>query len=52
MRIDYAPEQQELRAELRGYFAQLMTPERREALLGSGGEYGDGGFDWVYCGSD
>ncbi|KXO98776.1 acyl-CoA dehydrogenase family protein [Tsukamurella pseudospumae] len=42
MRIDYAPEQQELRAELRGYFAQLMTPERREALLGAGGEYGDG----------
>jgi alkylation response protein AidB-like acyl-CoA dehydrogenase len=42
MRIDYAPEQQALREELRTYFARLMTPERREALAGAGGEYGDG----------
>jgi alkylation response protein AidB-like acyl-CoA dehydrogenase len=34
MRIDYTPEQRELRDELRAYFAELMTPERRE--------YGDG----------
>ncbi|PRX46461.1 hypothetical protein B0I33_10738 [Prauserella shujinwangii] len=42
MRIAYAPEHEELRAELRGYFADLMTPERRAALRGAGGEYGDG----------
>ncbi|SFB38046.1 hypothetical protein SAMN05216266_109220 [Amycolatopsis marina] len=42
MRISYAPEQQRLRDELREYFATLMTPERREALRGDGGEYGDG----------
>ncbi|MCU1680703.1 MAG: acyl-CoA dehydrogenase [Amycolatopsis sp.] len=42
MRIDYTPEQQALREELRTYFARLMTPERREALAGAGGEYGDG----------
>lgn len=42
MRIDYTPEQRALAAELREYFAGLMTPERREALAGEGGEYGDG----------
>ncbi|RSN13875.1 acyl-CoA dehydrogenase [Streptomyces sp. WAC 05977] len=42
MRIDYTPEQRALAAELREYFAGLMTPERREALAGDGGEYGDG----------
>ncbi|QXV58544.1 acyl-CoA dehydrogenase family protein [Amycolatopsis sp. TNS106] len=42
MRIDYTPEQRALAAELREYFAGLMTPERREALAGAGGEYGDG----------
>ncbi|WP_020671690.1 acyl-CoA dehydrogenase family protein [Amycolatopsis nigrescens] len=42
MRISYTPEQQGLRAELRSYFAKLMTPERREALAGDGGEYGNG----------
>ncbi|MBP2473053.1 alkylation response protein AidB-like acyl-CoA dehydrogenase [Crossiella equi] len=40
MRIAYTPEQERLRAELRDYFAQLMTPERRAALT-SGGDYGD-----------
>jgi len=42
MRIAYTPEQERLRAELRAYFAELMTPERREALTTTGGEYGDG----------
>ncbi|MEU0463348.1 acyl-CoA dehydrogenase family protein [Amycolatopsis sp. NPDC006131] len=42
MRISYTPEQDRLRDELRDYFAGLMTPERREALAGDGGEYGDG----------
>jgi alkylation response protein AidB-like acyl-CoA dehydrogenase len=42
MRIAYTPEQERLRAELRAYFAELMTPERREALTTAGGEYGDG----------
>ncbi|MGZ4531002.1 MAG: hypothetical protein ACXVXP_01480, partial [Mycobacteriaceae bacterium] len=32
MRISYTPEQESLRRELRSYFAQLMTPERREAM--------------------
>jgi len=42
MRIAYTPEQERLRAELRAYFAELMTPERREALTTTGGEYGAG----------
>ena len=42
MRIAYTPEQERLRAELRAYFAELMTPDRREALTTTGGEYGDG----------
>jgi 3-oxocholest-4-en-26-oyl-CoA dehydrogenase alpha subunit len=40
MQIAFTPEQQELRSELREYFAKLMTPERREALAGG---YEDGG---------
>lgn len=28
MRISYTPQQEELRRELRSYFATLMTPER------------------------
>ncbi len=42
MRIGYSPEQEELRRELRSYFAQLMTPERAEALSASEGEMGRG----------
>ncbi|MCQ4117784.1 acyl-CoA dehydrogenase family protein [Rhodococcus tibetensis] len=42
MHITYTPQQQELREELRAYFAQLMTPERREALAATTGEYGEG----------
>ncbi|HEY3469750.1 MAG TPA: acyl-CoA dehydrogenase family protein [Amycolatopsis sp.] len=42
MRIDYTPQQRALAEELREYFAELMTPERREGLRSGGGEYGDG----------
>lgn len=42
MRIAYTTEQEELRRELRVYFARLMTPERRDALATTEGEYGDG----------
>ncbi|MBO0865515.1 MAG: acyl-CoA dehydrogenase family protein [Mycobacterium sp.] len=42
MRISYTPEQEELRRELRSYFAKLITPERREALNSTAGEIGVG----------
>jgi 3-oxocholest-4-en-26-oyl-CoA dehydrogenase alpha subunit len=42
MRIGYTPEQEELRRELRSYFATLMTPDRVEALNSVEGEYGTG----------
>ncbi|HEU5476087.1 MAG TPA: acyl-CoA dehydrogenase family protein [Actinophytocola sp.] len=42
MRIAYTEEQERLRAELRAYFAALITPERRAALTESPGEYGPG----------
>src|ERR1700720_4165833 len=42
MRISYTPEQEELRRELRSYFAKLVTPERREALNSTSGEVGEG----------
>ena len=42
MQISYTPEQEELRRELRSYFTTLMTPERREALSSTQGEYGTG----------
>ncbi|RVW11337.1 acyl-CoA dehydrogenase [Prescottella agglutinans] len=41
MYIDYTGDHQQLRKQLRSYFADLMTPEIREALTGPGGEYGD-----------
>jgi alkylation response protein AidB-like acyl-CoA dehydrogenase len=41
MRIAYTPDQERLRRELRAYFADLMTPGRREALM-AGGDYGSG----------
>ncbi|MBD0021564.1 acyl-CoA dehydrogenase [Gordonia pseudamarae] len=49
MRIAYTDEQQALRRELRAYFADLMTPERKAALVGGGeaGEYGDAYLDVV-----
>jgi 3-oxocholest-4-en-26-oyl-CoA dehydrogenase alpha subunit len=42
MHLAYTPEQDKLAAELRAYFAELMTPARREALTRTGGDYGDG----------
>ena len=42
MRIAYTPEQEELRHELRAYFAGLMTPEVRAALAAGDGDYGNG----------
>src|ERR1700723_3259394 len=42
MRISYTPEQEELRRELRSYFAKLIPPERREALNSTSGEGGEG----------
>jgi alkylation response protein AidB-like acyl-CoA dehydrogenase len=46
MRLCYTREQEALARQLREYFAELMTPERRAALegrsSGSGGDYGGG----------
>ncbi|HET7736234.1 MAG TPA: acyl-CoA dehydrogenase family protein [Nocardioidaceae bacterium] len=41
MHIALSPEQEALRAELREYFANLVTPEVRTALSQSTGEFGD-----------
>ena len=41
MHIALTPEQEALRAELREYFDQLVTPERRAALATASGEFGD-----------
>jgi 3-oxocholest-4-en-26-oyl-CoA dehydrogenase alpha subunit len=42
MHLDFTPEQDRLRQELRAYFAGLMTPEVRESLATGPGEYGGG----------
>jgi acyl-CoA dehydrogenase len=42
MHFSYTPEQEQLRSRLRDYFAELMTPELRDALTTTEGEYGDG----------
>ncbi|MDM4719386.1 acyl-CoA dehydrogenase family protein [Micromonospora sp. WMMA1363] len=42
MHLTYSAEQQRLRTRLRTYFAEVMSPELREALTTTGGEYGDG----------
>jgi 3-oxocholest-4-en-26-oyl-CoA dehydrogenase alpha subunit len=42
MHLDYTPEQDHLRQELRAYFDGLMTPEVRQALATADGEYGSG----------
>jgi alkylation response protein AidB-like acyl-CoA dehydrogenase len=42
MHLAYTPEQEQLRRELRGYFAGLMTPELRAGLADAVGDYGDG----------
>ncbi|WP_235738692.1 acyl-CoA dehydrogenase family protein [Nocardioides alcanivorans] len=41
MHIALSPEQEALRAHLQGYFAELVTPERRAALAAATGEFGD-----------
>src|SRR5262245_38644015 len=43
MELGFSREQEQLRAQLREYFAELMTPEVRAALSTTEGEYGDGG---------
>jgi alkylation response protein AidB-like acyl-CoA dehydrogenase len=40
MHIGFTEQQQALRTQLRGYFAELMTDERRAELRAGGGEYG------------
>jgi alkylation response protein AidB-like acyl-CoA dehydrogenase len=40
MDLSYTPRQDRLRAELRGYFAGLMTPEVRAALAAGDSDYG------------
>jgi 3-oxocholest-4-en-26-oyl-CoA dehydrogenase alpha subunit len=42
MHLDYTPEQEQLRRELRSYFVGLMTPEVRASLATADGEYGSG----------
>jgi 3-oxocholest-4-en-26-oyl-CoA dehydrogenase alpha subunit len=42
MRIAYTLEQEELRRELRAYFASVMTPSVRDALAAGEGDYGNG----------
>ncbi len=44
MHIALTPDQERLRAELREYFGRLVTPERRVALAGATGDFGDGEF--------
>jgi len=48
MRIALTPEQERLREELRAYFNELVTPERRAALSGATGEFGEMGEASVY----
>ncbi len=42
MDLAYTPGQEQLRHELRDYFARLMTPDIRHSLASTGGDYGDG----------
>src|SRR3954471_12430043 len=44
MRIAFTEEQERLRAELREYFAGLMTPAVQEQMQSGDGEYGSGGM--------
>ncbi|MFZ5847184.1 MAG: acyl-CoA dehydrogenase family protein [Actinomycetota bacterium] len=41
MRVALTPEHERLRAELRSYFNELVTPEVRAALAAATGEFGD-----------
>ncbi|HET9499749.1 MAG TPA: acyl-CoA dehydrogenase family protein [Marmoricola sp.] len=43
MRIALTQEQEQLRAELRDYFGQLVTPEVRAGLAAATGEFGEAG---------
>jgi alkylation response protein AidB-like acyl-CoA dehydrogenase len=43
MRIALTDEQEQLRSQLRGYFAELVTPEIRAGLSTATGDFGDGG---------
>ena len=43
MRLALTDEHERLRAELRAYFSELVTPERRAGLAASTGEFGEGG---------
>ncbi|HYG93924.1 MAG TPA: acyl-CoA dehydrogenase family protein [Nocardioides sp.] len=43
MHVALEPHQEELRAELRQYFAQLVTPEVRAGLASATGEFGEAG---------
>jgi len=43
MRIALTSELERLRSDLRDYFAELVTPERRAALASASGEFGDVG---------
>jgi len=43
MRVALTDAHESLRAELRAYFAELVTPERREALASATGEFGEHG---------
>jgi 3-oxocholest-4-en-26-oyl-CoA dehydrogenase alpha subunit len=43
VRVALTEEHERLRAELRSYFSELVTPERRAALAASTGEFGEGG---------
>lgn len=48
MRVALTPEQERLRSELREYFSELVTPERRAALSSATGEFGEFGEKPVY----
>jgi alkylation response protein AidB-like acyl-CoA dehydrogenase len=44
MHIALTPDQEALRAELRDYFAALVTPERRASLAAATSDFGEGEF--------
>ncbi|MDP3968118.1 MAG: acyl-CoA dehydrogenase family protein [Nocardioides sp.] len=43
MHVALTADQEDLRRELRSYFAELVTPERRAGLAAASGEFGDAG---------
>jgi alkylation response protein AidB-like acyl-CoA dehydrogenase len=52
MRIALTPEQEALRSQLRAYFNELVTPERRSALSGATGDFGEMGGPKEWGGQD